>query len=150
MRIKTKPYGEIEIDDRQRLTFPEGIFGFEDRKEYVLLDARQPPFYWLQSTDDQDIAFVMIDPHVFRPDYRPDVSGEDYEVIETEDPDDLLILAIVTIPHDDHTRMTANLQGPILINKSRHLAKQAITMNPDFTVRHLILEELAAVRNGQC
>ena len=51
MKVNTKPYGLIEIDNRQRITFPGGILGCESLKEYVLLDALQQPFYWLQSSD---------------------------------------------------------------------------------------------------
>ena len=86
MKIRTKPYGEMEIAERQRLIFPRGIFGFEELREFALLDSAQPPFYWLQSLQRVEIAFVLIDPHFFRPDYTPDVDPAELQEIEVTGP----------------------------------------------------------------
>jgi len=147
MKIRTKPYGEMEIADRQRLIFPRGIFGFEELREFALLDSAQPPFYWLQSLQRVEIAFVLIDPHFFRPDYTPDVDPAELQEIEIRGPEDMLVFAIVTIP-EDSSRMTANLQGPLLINRRTSVGRQSISTNPLWGVRHTILEELALARRG--
>jgi flagellar assembly factor FliW len=147
MKIRTKPYGEMEIEDRQRLIFPRGIFGFEELREFALFDAAQPPFYWLQSLQRVEIAFVLIDPLFFRPDYAPDVDPSELQEIEIKGPEDMLVFAIVTIP-EDSSRMTANLQGPLLINRRTSVGRQSISLNPLWGVRHAILEELALARRG--
>jgi len=147
MKVNTKPYGLIEVDDRQRIFFPYGILGFESLKDYVLLDARQQPFYWLQSMDVVEIAFVLIDPRIFRPDYELEVDEEELREIGIESKDDILDFAIVTIP-ENTSNMTANLQGPIIINKRTRVGRQSISTNPKWKVRHRILEELSAVRQG--
>ncbi len=149
MRVLTKPYGTIDVDERQRILFPFGILGFEKMKEYVLLDALQQPFYWLQSLEVPEIAFVLINPIIFRPDYTPDVPDVDLEEIGIETTEDLLCFSIVTIP-EVQTQMTANLQGPLLINKKKKVGRQSISTNPKWNVRHRILEELAAIRNEAC
>jgi flagellar assembly factor FliW len=149
MRVVTKAYGEMDIDDRQRITFPDGILGFEDLKDYVLFDASQPPFYWLQSLDRVEIAFVLIEPAVFRPDYSPDVEAEELSEIGIKDANDTLVFAIVTIPEDSR-RMTANLQGPLIVNKKTRIARQSISTNPKWNVRHFILDEIKLVRQGSC
>ncbi|MFQ3621537.1 MAG: flagellar assembly protein FliW [Spirochaetales bacterium] len=145
MRIETKAYGPLDIDERQVITFPLGLIGFEQFKTFALLDATQKPFYWLQSLDIPDIAFVLINPLLFRPDYTPDVPEEDLEELQLEKPEDLLLFAIVTIP-ENQTRMTANLQGPILINRKKKMGRQSISLNPNWRVKHVILEELAALK----
>jgi flagellar assembly factor FliW len=145
MLIRTKPFGEIEIDERQRITFPSGVLGFEHLKEYALMDASQPPFYWLQSLDVQDVAFILIEPRVFRPDYELRVTEGDFADIGAESEEGLLVFSIVTIP-SDHRLMTANLQGPILINREKKLGRQAISLDPRWQVRHLILDELASIK----
>jgi flagellar assembly factor FliW len=142
MTINTRPYGEIEISDRQVIRFPVGIFGFEHLHDYALLDAGQPPFYWLQSLEDAAIAFVMINPYVLRPDYVLDVPDDDLDAIEYENEEDILVFAIVTIPEDE-TKMSANLQGPIIINRVRQLGRQAISLNQSWRTKHYIIEELA-------
>jgi len=149
MITKTKPFGEIEVDERQKLSFPNGILGFENLNTFVLLDAAQPPFYWLQSTEEPDVAFVLIDPLFFKPDYIPDISPSDLEEIEIENSEDQLVFAIVTIPEKQEL-MTANLQGPIIVNKRRKLGRQSISRNPRWLVRHFILQELAAVKDRAC
>ncbi|HVO37924.1 MAG TPA: flagellar assembly protein FliW [Spirochaetia bacterium] len=147
MKVRTKPYGEMEISDRQKISFPRGIFGFEELREFALLDARQAPFYWLQSLQRVEIAFVLIEPHFFRPDYTPDVEPAELQEIGIDSPDDMLVFAIVTIP-EDSSRMTANLQGPLLINRRSRVGRQSISANPRWAVRHIILEELALAKRG--
>lgn len=151
MKVHTKPYGTIEVDERQKLYFPEGILGFENLKDYIMLDASQQPFYWLQSMDVQEIAFVLIDPLLFRPDYTPDVAQAELEEIGLSGKNDenILVFTIVTIP-EDQKNMTANLRGPVLINRGTHTGRQAISQNPKWSTRHNILEELSQVRNTVC
>ena len=147
MRARTKPYGDIDIDQRQVIRFPQGILGFEDLREFALLDATQPPFYWLQSLESVEVAFVLIDPLVFRPDYAPAVDPEELSEIGILGPDDMLVFVIVTIP-ENSSRMTANLQGPLILNKRTHVGRQSISGDPRWGVRHGILEEIGLVRQG--
>ena len=98
MKVQTKAYGEIEIEDRQRISFPRGLFGFEELHDFVLLDATQQPFYWLQSVERVEVAFVLIDPKFFRPDYTPEVDPLELEEIGIITADDMLVFSIVTIP----------------------------------------------------
>jgi flagellar assembly factor FliW len=145
IRVLTKAYGAVEVDERQKLLFPGGILGFENLKEYVLLDAAQPPFYWLQSLEAVEIAFVLLDPRVFRPDYSLEVAPEELAEIGLHSPEEALDFAIVTIP-EDPKEMTANLQGPVLINRAGRLGRQAISTNPRWELRHPIMKELALAR----
>jgi flagellar assembly factor FliW len=145
MQVHTKPYGLIEVDERQKIYFPMGILGFENLHNYVLLDATQQPFYWLQSMDIPEVAFVLINPFLFRPDYEIDVPDEELEEIGITSQEEILIFAIVTIP-ENHRKMTANLQGPIIINRKQRIGRQAISSNPKWKVKHPILDELSKLR----
>jgi len=145
MKVQTKAYGEIEIEDRQRISFPRGLFGFEELHDFVLLDATQQPFYWLQSVERVEVAFVLIDPKFFRPDYTPEVDPLELEEIGIITADDMLVFSIVTIP-PAAGRMTANLQGPLIFNRETHVARQSISTNPRWGVRHGILDEMAEAR----
>lgn len=142
MTIESKPYGEIEISERQVINFPIGIFGFEHLHDYALLDAGQPPFYWLQSLDEAAIAFIIMNPYVLRPDYVLDIPDGDLESIDYESDEEVLVFAIVTIP-EDQNKMSANLQGPIVINRVQQLGRQAISLNESWGTKHVIMEELA-------
>ena len=149
MRVDTKAYGSIDVDERQRIEFPYGILGFEKLQSYVLLDAPQQPFYWLQALDLVEVAFVLINPVIFRPDYTVEVPPEELEEIGIDSSDKMLTFAIVTIPQNP-ADMTANLQGPIIINKDTRVGRQSISTNPGWEVRHPVLKELAAVRQEPC
>ena len=151
MKVNTKAYGLIDVDQRQKIHFPSGILGFENLKNYVLLDALQQPFYWLQSMDVQEIAFVLIEPYIFRPDYSPDVSSSELEEIQLtpDSTDEMLVFTIVTIPEEQRD-MTANLQGPLVINRTLHIGRQCISENENWKTRHKIMEELSQVRNSAC
>ena len=145
MRALTKPFGEIEVDERQRLEFPFGVFGFEELRSYLLLDASQPPFYWLQSLERPTVAFVLLDPRTFMGDYRLDLADEDLAGIGIEHPGDVLDFVIVTIPADPRL-MTANLQGPIVVNRRTRTARQCINRNAEYGVRHVVMASLDGKR----
>ncbi len=142
IKVNTKPFGEIEIDEMQIVDFPEGILGFDFVKKFIILDADDDsPFKWMQAYDEKDLAFVIIMPISFMPTYELTISQSDYEAVKAEPGDELLVFAIVTIP-DNPSLMTANLQGPIIINPVSRLGRQAISLSDRYTVRHNILEEI--------
>ena len=140
MKILTKAFGAIDIDEKQKVYFPAGLFGFESIKEYVLIDAERQPFYWLQSTEAEHIAFILINPFLFRQDYELDIDDELVKEIGINNPEEALIFAIVTIPPTGP--MTANLQGPLIINRETRIGKQGILTDPRWKTKHDIMHEL--------
>jgi flagellar assembly factor FliW len=137
----TKAYGLKDVDERQQISFPVGLFGFEYIKDYVLLDADRQPFYWLQSIQVEQVAFILINPFLFRPDYEVDISDEELGEIGISNPEEALIFTIVTMPAKGG--MTANLQGPLIINRELRIGKQAILSDPRWNTKHDIMGELA-------
>jgi flagellar assembly factor FliW len=146
LKVATKAYGLIDVDERQKIIFPQGLFGFEKLKDYLLLDAERQPFYWLQSMDEEDVAFVLVNPFLFRPDYEVNISNEELDEIGIRSPEKALILSIVTIPSDGNP-MTANLQGPLIINRDTRMGKQAALADDRWKTKHDIMAELAATGN---
>jgi flagellar assembly factor FliW len=144
MKVNTKAFGLIEVEERQKVIFPQGLFGFDDYKEYVLLDAEHQPFFWLQSVNDQEIAFVLINPFLFRPDYEVNITNEELAEIGITSPENALIFVIVTIPQDGGP-MTANLQGPLVINKDKMSGMQAVLSDVKWRTRHDIIAELSGM-----
>ena len=152
MVIDSKAYGKIDVDEKQIFHFDGGLLGFENIKKFALLDANQPPFMWLQSVDVAHLAFIVIDPTIFRKDYDPKLSKIDLlflELDEMNQGDNQLTLAIVTIPENQND-MTANLQGPVILNKEALLGKQFISEDNRWGTRHHIMEELAGKRSSKC
>ena len=141
MKVETKAFGLIEIADSQKVTISQGLYGFEEYKEFVLFDAEHEPFYWLQSLADPEIAFILVNPFLFRADYEVNIANDELEEIGVTTPQNALIFVIVTIPQDG-SPMTANLQGPLVINKESMTGMQAILPDVRWKTRHDILEEL--------
>jgi flagellar assembly factor FliW len=141
--VQTKAYGSIEVNEKQRIVFPQGLFGFEEIQDYVLLDAERHPFYWLQSVEKEQVAFVVINPFLIRPDYELNIDNEELADIGIDTPDKALVFTIVTIPADDGP-MTVNFQGPLAINRETRKGKQAILNDPRWKTRHDIMAEMAA------
>ena len=141
MKVDTKAFGLVDVDEKQKVKIPLGLFGFEDFTEYVLLDAEHEPFFWLQSIDEKEIAFVIINPFLFRKDYEANVTNEELAEIGIKSAENALVFVIVTIPQDGGN-MTANLQGPIIINKESMTAMQAILPDPKWKTKHDIIAEM--------
>ncbi|MDR1216807.1 MAG: flagellar assembly protein FliW [Treponema sp.] len=136
MEILTKVYGPVEIDEKQKIVFPEGLYGFENIKDFALIAAEQTPFFYLQSITNKDVAFILIDPFLFCPEYEPDVDNDELAAIGIHDPQDALVFAIITIRPDSN--MTANLQGPLIVNRKNRLGRQAILSDPRWEIQHEI------------
>ena len=144
MILETKAYGPVEIEEKQILEFPQGLLGFEEYRSFALIDAHKKPFFWLQSTGDSHIAFILIKPSIFHEDYDPGISQEDLDDIGAEGVEECLVFAIVTVPESGP--MTANLQGPLYISKKTMKGKQCISPRDEYRTKHDILEEMAARR----
>ena len=76
MQVETKAKGIITVDEKQRLSFPEGLFGFEQFTDYVLFESEYEPFLWLQSTEKKALAFLVVDPFLICNDYEMDVDDK--------------------------------------------------------------------------
>ena len=142
LKVKTKPFGEIIVDENHIFTFPEGILGFDYIRKFVLLEEENSPFLWLQAIEEPDLAFVVIQPITFMQEYQLMISSSDMEAIGAEKPEELLVYAIVTIPVDRPADMTANLQGPIILNPEKLLGRQAISLSEKYCVKHPIVKEM--------
>jgi flagellar assembly factor FliW len=121
---------------RDLVRMPNGMLGFEHIKNYVLsTNPEEHPFSWLQVQDDIALAFVVVDPFIALPSYQPDIPQADVDFLNLKNPDDALLLGIVTI-HDEQ-RASVNLKGPIVINRHTHVAKQVIIANAGaYSVTH--------------
>lgn len=142
MKIQTARFGEIEVNESDTITLRDGLVGFPELTRYVLLDHdTDSPFKWLQSLDDGSMAFVVISPLTFRPDYTVEVSEDEISDLTLATPDDAVISVIVTIPMDPK-KMSANLKAPLIFNLKNKLGKQIIVKDPQYQTKHFIMEEI--------
>jgi flagellar assembly factor FliW len=148
MDVKTKTMGVKEVDSSQIVTFQDGLFGFEDFKKYAVIDSEYEPFIWLQSVDDEKLAFLIVDPFIICNNYEADIDDESLKKINVKSPEDVIVMAIVTVPSDG-SHITANLQGPIVINKKNNLCEQVILSDNRWTTKQDIIEALKNNREGK-
>ena len=136
MKCTSTRFGSFEVPDESILTFPSGLLGFSEQQRYVILDHdTEAPFKWLQSVDEPGLAFVILDPVIFHPDYHIDIPADALAEIKGEETEDLALAMILTIPSDDPGRITANLRGPLVISHKTKLGKQLV-LSEEFPTRH--------------
>lgn len=139
MKIKTTRFGEVEVDDSKVITVLGGIIGFENYYRFTILDfLKDSQFKWLQSLNEPSLAFVVCDPWFFFKDYNFEVSDEDQNELEIEKVDDIIALAIVTIP-TEITKTTLNLVSPLIINMKKMIGKQIVLYNSSYKTKHNII-----------
>ena len=151
MKLTTRIFGEVEIDDNKIISFPNGIIGFPDLKQFVLMfdeEKGTDTIKWLQSIDEPTFAMPVMDPLIVCPDYKPEVDSNTVDLIGELSNDDLLILVTVTVPHD-LKQMTVNLMGPFIINVKECKAVQTIVDNDDYPVKFPIYEILQKNKEAQ-
>lgn len=141
MRIRTKLGDDVEVPETSLIRLPDGLLGFEDFQRFALVpQGEETPFLLLQSLDEPQLAFLTIDPRLFAPDYLPELSDEDLIGLGLTDLSSAVILSIVVIPEDPR-KMTANLQGPLIINPATREGRQLISRSSRHSVRHPMLGE---------
>lgn len=144
MLINSPRFGTIEVDEEAIITFPEGLLGFRDFKRYYFHEpAPGTAFKWMQCIDLPALGFVVTDPRLFKPDYGVKVASSQLEGLEIEKAEDALVWVILTIP-EDPAKMTANLQGPLVINAGRRLGVQLVLSEDDMTTKYPVLEGMKA------
>lgn len=152
MIINTRVFGEVEITDDKIITFPGGIIGFPDMKQFTLLHDEEQGvsagIRWLQSLEEPGFAMPVMDPLVVKADYNPEIDDELLKSIGEVTADNLLVLVTVKVP-SDLTKMSVNLQGPIIINVDERKACQIIVDTDTYPVRFPIYEILQSRKAGE-
>ncbi|MEN8907332.1 MAG: flagellar assembly protein FliW [Clostridiales bacterium] len=141
MNLNTKHFGEIEIDEKGILDFPEGLPGFENLKRFIVLNREnvEIPINWLQSIDDGEVVFVIIDPFYVKKDYDFDIDDDEISILKVKEVKDILIYSIVVVPKNIKD-MTANLRAPIIINTLNKKGKQVVLHNTEYEINFKIFK----------
>jgi flagellar assembly factor FliW len=127
IKAQTSRFGEIEVDPALIITMTSPFLGFPESTRFILRPGKEDsPFMWLQSLDDPELAFVIIQPHFLGLEYAPPIPEAVKEELKINTEKDQEILLILTIPEGKPQDMTANLLGPIIINSKDRLARQVV------------------------
>ena len=153
MRIKTKHFGEIDLDENKIINFENGILGFEDYKTYTLLYNSEDgesasDVSWLQSLEEPALAIPVMSPFLVREDYNPKVEDELLKPLGDVRPEDMAVFVSITVP-TDITKLSANLKAPFIINVQTRKGAQIIVENQDYEIKYYFYNQLQSMKEAK-
>ena len=146
MKIMSKEFGEFDIKDEDIIRFNRPIFGFEGNKNFVILkDSPEDDIMYLQSVDNENLHFVIVDPYAIMPEYAPRLLKEDIDALKINKSEvselRYVLIAIIT---ENIENSVVNLKNPIVINSKNKQAIQAMLENEDYVMRYPLFPNIKA------
>lgn len=146
--INTTRFGTVTFTADYVIRFRDGIVGFPDLKNYVLVESPQMPLVlWLQSTEDSAVAFPLIEPELVRKNYGYAMNHADQAMIAVAPESKLKTFLIMTIPADVE-QMTVNLRAPVVLNLTESCGGQIILQDKALGLREAIFNEFQNAMNA--
>ncbi len=144
MLLQTTRFGTMEVDETRIITFPKGMLGFPSCKRFALLEpGADTYFWWLQSVDTPDLAFVVTDPSYFVSSYRVPLKTDQMGELGIAATEEAQVFVIVN--KRDNT-LTGNLQGPLIVNVRTRTGVQLVLSDRRFTTRVPLVELPAQIK----
>jgi flagellar assembly factor FliW len=143
MEIESTRFGRLNVDDERIIDFPKGLLGFPNHTRFALIQTGEENyFFWLQSVDEADLAFVVTDPSIFFKDYEVPVRDETQADLEIREIDRAQVFVICNKVEE---WLTGNLLGPIVVNSENRRASQVVLTEKKWTTRQPLLRLQAAL-----
>lgn len=137
--VQSSRFGTLEVDDHRVLHVTAGLLGLPDSTRYVVIESgdEDDPYFWLQSADEAEVAFLVTSPWNFFPDYELVVGDDDLEALALRRDSDAEVFVLLTVHRDgDEVRdITANLLGPVVVNTATRQARQLVLDATSYTTR---------------
>ena len=150
MLVKTKYFGDIDLEEDKIITFEQGIMGFEGSKKYTILfdieGENKPSISWLQCLDEPSLALPVINPFLIKNDYNPVVEDELLKPIGEINEQNLIILLSLTVP-SDMTKLSVNLKAPFIVNSDTRKGCQIIVENQEYEVKYNVYNILKKLKD---
>ena len=144
MQAKTRLFGTIDISEDKIIVLESGMIGFPDMRHFALIfDAEKEnggKIKWLQSMDEPEMAFPVMDPTFIKKDYNPAINEEILKPLGTLTEENTFVLTTVTVPKELE-KMSINLKAPIIINSETNKGAQII-VEDDMPVKYMIYDLL--------
>lgn len=141
MRFNTKYFGQIECPEEDKLHFPEGLFGFEEEKEFFLLpfEGSEDTLLCFQSAVTPELAFVAVNPFSLKPDYAPVLARGELKALGVERSEELCFYVLCVV-RDKVSESSVNLRCPIALNDHTRTAMQVILETDAYQMHHPLSE----------
>ena len=140
--VNTVRFGEIEVEEEKVVHFKEGIPAFEDEHEFLIIPYdEESPYYFMQSLQTPELAFLITTPFIFFPDYVIEIDDETLDELKIKNQEDVMLYSLITIPNGSVRYMTANLLAPVVINTENMQAKQIVMEKTRYTTKHRLFPD---------
>lgn len=138
MNISTKYFDDVSISEQDIIYFKEGIFGFENFKKYIIIEfeSGSDNLLCLQSIDDEELAFVLMNPFNLMSEYKPQLSDSDIEDLDIDENTEGVLYYVICVVKDSISESTVNMKCPIVINPKSKMAKQIILDSEEYNFKH--------------
>ncbi len=145
MRVKTSRFGDLEVEKSDLMHFKDGILGFESLKKFFIVDpGDQTLILWLQSSDDPNIAFPVLEPKIFLPGHSIKLLPAELQTLGLQGPGEANVYTILTIPSNNIKEMSANMKAPVIVNTKTKEARQIVLQDNKLEVRYPMYKALKA------
>lgn len=143
MKLQTRDFGEIEIDEKEIVTFESPIYGFEEYRHFAFLfqETISEHFIWLQSVEDPAVCFILVDSHLILDQYAPKLPDDAAQILG----EGTYMCWLMASIRDPFENSTVNLKSPIVVNPERHLGAQFI-LEENFPIRYPLFRK----EDGKC
>ncbi len=137
MDIQTTRFGTVTVEDDRIMTFTSGLLGFPEHQRFALIQAGQDNyFFWLQSVEDPNVAFVITDPSIFFRDYQVPVREDVQQELLLQDAAEAQVFVICNKVGE---WLTGNLLGPLVVNVRNKQGTQVVLTDKRWTTRQPLL-----------
>ncbi|MEE8421781.1 MAG: flagellar assembly protein FliW [Dehalococcoidia bacterium] len=144
MQLRANRFGHdelLEVPETHLFEFLRGIGGFEQERRYALVVEDDSPVEWLQSVDDPNVGFPLLEPFLFYPDYAFELPDAVASSLGLDGPEDALVRCVLTL-HERAEETTANLLAPIVLNRASQRGLQVVLQDANLPLRFLVFEAL--------
>ena len=158
IEIQSTRFGTLLVDEERVITFQSGLLGFPEHRRFALIQTGEENyFFWLQSVDEPNLAFVVTDPKIFFKGYEVPLRDEMRQELGLEEvgagaetaaegagaiP---IYLQVFVICNKVDDWLTGNLLGPLVVNAHNRLAQQVVLTEKKWTTRQPLMRLDAAV-----
>ena len=144
-KVLTKYHGELPLNELICIHFPDGIPALEQYTKYTLLPFDDSALFILQSLEEAEIAFLVVDIFKIESTYDYVVPKHAIDKLLLERAEEVLTLGIIT-PKEPFEKSTVNLYAPIIINQSLHLGKQIFLEQSGYQVKAPLFKRQETVK----
>ncbi|GAB6280621.1 MAG: flagellar assembly protein FliW [Thermovirga sp.] len=148
MRIQTDLLGELNVEEKDLLFFPRGLPGFPEFYRWIIAGDDEDTIKWLISVDCSIVALPVASPKLVDPFYDPAFPPEMLDSLGVENPEDAVVLAVLSLPKGNPLKGTANLLAPLVINPKTRMGRQAVLQDERYSILAPLLREEEIARGG--